>query len=647
MSIILAILGLSFLIFIHELGHYFMARRVGMRVETFAIGFGKPIYAWENDGVTWQIGWLPFGGYVKIAGTETDTDEDPYEISDGFFGKKPLDRIKVAFMGPLVNLLFAFVVFALLWSMGGREKNFSEYTNKVGWVDERSELFALGIRPGDEISSYNGDRYNSSKDHVHAPMISGEDIAIQGNRVDYKTGEKTPFSYVVNTYPHPRASDSGIVTAGILQPASYVLYDTLPSGAENPLPEGSPMADSGLQYGDRILWVDGEEIFSIEQLHNVINEGRALLTIQRGSETLLRHVPRVRVEELRPDTEFREELIDWQHESGLTKERIERLYAIPYNLTYDGVVEKPLRFIDEEVQAKAFPEYPFSPLDDALLPGDTIIAVDGNPINRSHEMFLQLQENRINIVVQRNPSQQTVISWENADASFDKGVDTTSLQKIAQSVGTGQTVTKAGDLVLLNSIVPKKWDQIILTPEKQALYASEIEQRKRLIEKISDSEKREQAMEIIKGQQDQLMLGIPGLRDRRVTYNPEPTTLFMNVFGEVWQTLLALFSGALNVKWLSGPIGIVNVVQTSWAVGIKEALYWLGLISLNLGFLNLLPIPVLDGGTIVLSFFEMVSGRQLRPKTLEKLIIPFAIVLIGFFLFLTYNDVMRIFGGFL
>ncbi len=58
--ILLAILGLSFLIFIHELGHYWMARRVGMRVETFAIGFGKPIYSWVRDGVKWQVGWLLF-----------------------------------------------------------------------------------------------------------------------------------------------------------------------------------------------------------------------------------------------------------------------------------------------------------------------------------------------------------------------------------------------------------------------------------------------------------------------------------------------------------------------------------------------------------------------------------------------------------
>jgi regulator of sigma E protease len=69
----LAILGLGFLIFIHELGHYIVARREGMRVEVFAIGFGKPIYSWMFQGVKWQICMLPFGGYVKIAGMQKES----------------------------------------------------------------------------------------------------------------------------------------------------------------------------------------------------------------------------------------------------------------------------------------------------------------------------------------------------------------------------------------------------------------------------------------------------------------------------------------------------------------------------------------------------------------------------------------------
>lgn len=180
--IILAILALSFLIFIHELGHYFMARRVGMKVETFAIGFGKPIFSWVRDGVKWQIGWILFGGYVKIAGQELDKEADPYSVPDSFFSKRPIDRIKVAVMGPLVNLVFALLVFSLLWVDGGRQKNFSEYTSKIGWVDPKSELYAHGIRPGDEITSYDHQAFQSSKDHLYAAMMSSGTLDVKGEK---------------------------------------------------------------------------------------------------------------------------------------------------------------------------------------------------------------------------------------------------------------------------------------------------------------------------------------------------------------------------------------------------------------------------------------------------------------------------------
>jgi len=398
--IILAILGLSLLIFIHELGHYWMARRVGMRVETFAIGFGKPIYSWVKDGVKWQIGWLLFGGYVKIAGTDTDADVDLYSIKDGFFGKGPWDRIKVAFMGPLVNILFALFLFALLWAAGGRVKTFSEYTPKIGWVDPNSELYSLGVRPGDEVTEYDGYAFHSYKDHLYAPMIGSDEVTVTGVKVDDALGESVPFEYTVTTYPNPISVDKDIVTTGILGSAGYVIYDRLPDGEENPLPEGSPLRGSGIEYGDRILWVDGELIFSNHQLSEILNDGRILLTVQRGKDVLQRRVPRILAQELRPDPEFREEMIDWQYEAGINTRRFKDLYAIPYNLTYDGIVEGKLRFIDSENQKEAFPVNLFSEMEEPLVPGDKIIAVQGKSVFRSHEILGELQLKKAMIIVE-------------------------------------------------------------------------------------------------------------------------------------------------------------------------------------------------------------------------------------------------------
>ena len=80
----------------------------------------------------------------------------------------------------------------------------------------------------------------------------------------------------------------------------------------------------------------------------------------------------------------------------------------------------------------------------------------------------------------------------------------------------------------------------------------------------------------------------------------------------------------------------------SWSVGILEGLFWLGTISLSLGILNLFPIPVLDGGYIVISLIEMITGKPFKTRTIERLILPFVIFIILVFVFLTYHDLSRL-----
>lgn len=645
--IFFAIMGLSFLIFIHELGHYFMARHVGMRVETFAIGFGKPIIAWERNGVKWQIGWLLFGGYVKIAGMDLDKDKSPYEVADGFFAKPPLDRIKVAMMGPLTNLAFALLAFSLLWVSGGRDKNFSDFTKKIGWVDPDSELYLDGLRPGDEITAYNGIPFNGAKDHLYAPMTGTDQIQVQGFRLNYLDREKKPFEYTVKVYQHPTALEKGIMTSGITQSANYIIYNRFPDGRENPLPEGSPLIDSGIQYGDRIFWVDGELIFSVQQLNHLLSGNHALLTVERDHEILLVRVPRVPVKELRPDAQFKEELVDWQFEAGLQGDKVQNLYAIPYNLNNQSVVENQLRFIDKEKEEEAFPAHVYSSIESPLKVGDKIIAVNGIPVKYSYELLKELQTYRVNVIVQRDSKVGQHVSWTDADADFNQEVHGDDLEKIMRNLGTAYQVTEAGDLHLLKPITPKTRYEFALSPEKQALVAKELAEQKRVIDSIEDTERKNHALQLWDKQEKRLLLGLPGIQDRQVVYNPGPIELFDNVAQEISRTLSALVSGALNPKWMAGPIGIVQMVHDSSMSSFKEALYWLGAISLNLGILNLLPIPVLDGGTVLMCLLEMVTRRRLHPKTMEKLIIPFSVLLIGFFIFLTYNDLIRLFSGLL
>lgn len=647
--ILLALLGLGFLVLIHELGHYFMARRLGMKVDVFSVGMGSPIWSSVREGVKWQIGWLPFGGYVKIAGTETDNEAvDVYEIKDGFFGRGPWARIKVAFMGPLVNLVFAFVAFGILWSLGGREKNFSEYTHKIGWIDPKSELYVKGIRPGDEIISYNGQPFKSSKDHVIAPMTADGTVVVEGFQIDPLTKTKKNFSYAVKTYPHPEAFDRGLLTTGVLSSANYLIYDRFPNGQDNPLSPGSALSKSGITYGDRIVWVNGESVYSLPQLVSLLNDSKVLLTVERKGNYFVKRVPRVFTAELRLDSAMKEELTDWQFESQLNQVKFQKLLVIPYNLNNQCTVESLVKFVDPDKNLDLVSLDTMSSVESPLEVGDKIIAVDGIPVSHSFELLARLQQRHVNVIVERSEKAvevgQGAPNWTTADELFDHEYNLKDLEILSSKIGRSQGSTQLGDLVLLSPVTPKMRKDVLLSAENKLLLEEQLEAQKEKIEMIQDPEERARALRMLASRENQWVIELPMSQDKKVNYNPGPFTLFANVFDEVWQTLKALVTGSLNPKWMSGPIGIVQVMHDNSMVSLKEALFWLGAISLNLGMINLVPFPVLDGGTICFAFYEVLTGKRIPVKTMEKVIIPFAILLIAFFVFLTYNDILRIFS---
>ncbi|MBM3191917.1 MAG: peptidase, partial [Chlamydiae bacterium] len=282
--IILALLGLGFLIFIHELGHYLMARRVRMKIEVFSIGFGKPILSWTFQGVRWQLGCLPFGGYVKIAGDQQkDLVEGKALDPDTFYGKSPWARIKVALMGPFVNIVFAFFLFAVIWVAGGKQEPFAKYTSIIGYVDPRSELYAQGVRAGDQIIEYNGHKFRGFKDLLYASILKQDQLEIAGYKINYLTQEKKLFHYNLKPYVDGRSKNQDIQTIGITHPASFLLFSQAHGEGDFSL-ENSPMKDSGIAYGDRVIWANNELVFSLQQLTHLVNEPKVLLTIQRGEE---------------------------------------------------------------------------------------------------------------------------------------------------------------------------------------------------------------------------------------------------------------------------------------------------------------------------------------------------------------------------
>ncbi len=638
--VILAAFGLGLLIFIHEYGHYWMARREGMTVEAFSIGFGKPLYSWEKDGVKWQLCCLPFGGYVRIAGMEKKGALEPYQIPDGFYGKKPWSRIKVALMGPVVNIAFAFLVFCLLWSLGGRSKPFSEYTHLVGSVEAPSGIYAAGVRPGDKIQEINHKPFRNFQDLLFAAILEDTPPVISGQEIDYLKQTSTPFQYQFDFSKGTPIGQRIQTLLFTMRPASYLIYNQKASLSQD---RDSPMKNSGIEDGDRILWVDGEVMFSKDQLVQTINQPKALLTVQRGNSTFLARVPRLKISDLRLSPQQKAEIEDWQHEAKI-KGRLGDLFFIPYNLANDCLVERAFSYLNEETLEQQPTETARSPMEIPLLAGDRIVAVDGLAVQSTYEMMNLLQSRHIQIIVKKN-NPSAPVSWKDADKAFVADIRWEDLDKMIESIGTDGVIRTLGNLKLLNPAEPKPFNQLSISEEKREEYEAQSKAQLKQIEEIKDPQQRTQAMQMFEQEQNKLKLGIV-MFDRAVNYNPSPFVLFGNVVQETWKTIIALFSGTVSPKYMSGPVGIVQVMQNSWNTGFKEALYWLGMISMNLGILNLLPIPVLDGGHICFSLWEKITGKPIKSKTMERLIIPFVVLLIALFVYLTYNDLMRLFTGF-
>lgn len=163
---------ITIVVFFHELGHFWVARKCGVRVETFSIGFGRSLKQWtDKHGTEWKIGWIPMGGYVKFygdAGAASNPDKQklqniPEDAKNDIFYFKPLwQRVAIVAAGPVANFILAIVLFAGIFAIVGQKI----YTPVIDVVAQDSAAYEAGFEPGDVILSMNDSKVESFND-VH------------------------------------------------------------------------------------------------------------------------------------------------------------------------------------------------------------------------------------------------------------------------------------------------------------------------------------------------------------------------------------------------------------------------------------------------------------------------------------------------
>jgi regulator of sigma E protease len=154
-SVLAFLFVLGVLIFVHELGHFLMARRIGVRVITFSLGFGPKILSFKRGDTEYAISAIPLGGYVKMAGE--NPEDNRTGASDEFLSKSKWQRFQVLIMGPVMNLVLAFVVMAIVLYQGADVPKFETEPPIIGSFDEKITVARdAGLQVGDRILSVDG-----------------------------------------------------------------------------------------------------------------------------------------------------------------------------------------------------------------------------------------------------------------------------------------------------------------------------------------------------------------------------------------------------------------------------------------------------------------------------------------------------------
>jgi regulator of sigma E protease len=268
---------LGVLIFVHELGHFVMARRIGVRVLTFSLGFGPKLISVTRGDTEYCVSAIPLGGYVKMAG---ETAEDTRTgAADEFLSKTKWQRFQVLVMGPIMNLALAVLVLAVVLYQGTEIPQFQDQPVVVGGMTPDSTASAAGIQVGDRILSVDGiDTGNweqFSNVIAHAASRSVSVVYEHHGRVERK---------VVAT----RTGDTGIGTLGVLPAIRPQILSVT---------AGLPAADAGLRPRDVVLAANGEHAIAYKRLLDVIraNAGRVVtFEIERdGHRQTLQVTPRL------------------------------------------------------------------------------------------------------------------------------------------------------------------------------------------------------------------------------------------------------------------------------------------------------------------------------------------------------------------
>lgn len=273
------ILSFSLLVIVHELGHFMFARIFGVRVDQFQLFFGKPVVSFTRKGTRYGIGWIPFGGYVKLAGM-IDESMDTAQLAsdpkpDEFRSKPAWQRLLIMVGGVLMNVILAFLIYVgISWKWG--EEYLSTADMQYGYVfSEQAQ--EMGFRNGDRIVSVNGEEYDDFR-QLRIALLLEQNSVVKAVRNGDTVTLRMPDASVVKLAEDP-----------------YFISPRYPFIVGEAV-EGGGAFRAGVAKGDRLVGLNGKPLrFFDEYVAELpaLSGSTAMIDIERDSAgiTLPRSFP--------------------------------------------------------------------------------------------------------------------------------------------------------------------------------------------------------------------------------------------------------------------------------------------------------------------------------------------------------------------
>ncbi len=318
-SVAAVVLVLGVMILVHEFGHFLAAKLFGVRVEQFAIGFGKRLFGVRRGETDYRVNLLPLGGYVKMAG------ENPLEARTGdageFMSHPRWQRFVIAFAGPLANLVLAVGLLTGVYMVRYEHPAYLDQAAVIGFVGENSPAAKAGVEAGDRIIRIGSEQNPTWEDVILKSMLS----------------PNQPLSVAVER--GPQILDKTVVPAAVgpskVGDPGWVPDRPVEVGTVDP---NYPAAKAGLQSGDIILALDGHPVRSIQALLALLETNKTkpvTVSVDRHGQNLSLQITPV----LGPD-----ELGNMRYRLGFTSAEPIHVTKLPFVKALDKSYEQNKRY---------------------------------------------------------------------------------------------------------------------------------------------------------------------------------------------------------------------------------------------------------------------------------------------------------------